>query len=69
MQGLLITDIDSYNGMQARNIVVLGHDRPATLRNSLLRQETESSILGLITGNGNNCERTTTTDNIGNKRN
>jgi hypothetical protein len=39
VQGLLITDVDSFGGMQARNVIVFAHGRPVTLRNSLLRQE------------------------------
>jgi hypothetical protein len=45
MQGLLITDVDSFGGMQARNIVVMGHSRPITLRNSLHRQETAPGLV------------------------
>jgi hypothetical protein len=41
MQGLFITDIDSFVGMQAKNIMVLGPEElgDRSLRNSILRNK------------------------------
>ena len=45
IQGLFITDIDSFGGMQAMNIIAYAPARrPAALRNCLLRKRLAADI-------------------------